>query len=91
VLTTYPSVADFVEEAAALGRQRALTIDTICGASESMEILTYDAQKRLIRRQPTPEMTITAWDALGRPTQSTRPPVLVPTRRRSNMKRPPAS
>jgi hypothetical protein len=74
VVTTYASDTDFVEEAGALGRYRRLTIDTACGTSESKEIFTYDGQKRLIRHQRPPstyDVTFTAWDALGRPTQVT--------------------
>jgi hypothetical protein len=71
-LTTYPSVADFIEEFEAVGRKRASTIERRCDASTLTDVLTYDAQKRLVRldRGPSFDMTFTAWDAVGRPTQS---------------------
>jgi hypothetical protein len=69
----YPSVADFVEEADAVGRRReAIVESTACGSTRT-QTLTYDAQKRLVRwdvnvPQPVSETTYTGWDAQGRPT-----------------------
>jgi hypothetical protein len=71
--TTYPSVADFVEEADAVARRRYSTIEWGCGSSTTTDTQTYDAQKRLLklsRSTGTFDMTFTAWDAAGRPTQS---------------------
>jgi hypothetical protein len=72
-VTTYPSIADFIEEAEAVGRRRSSTIDRTCDVSTYTDTHTYDAQKRLVRLLRSTgsfDMTFTAWDALGRPTQS---------------------
>jgi hypothetical protein len=74
--SSYASVADFIEEAAVVGRVRVLReeIVTVTGSSSSgINTYTYDAQKRPTRLEnrmngaPFSATAYTAWDALGRP------------------------
>jgi len=76
--TVYASVADFVEEAAVVGRERRQRMDTALGGGCSginlSSVYVYDGQKRPLNRtdsgaEANPSMTtFGAWDALGRPT-----------------------
>jgi hypothetical protein len=75
--TVYASLADFVEEAEAVGRfryQRSHTVLSGCGSRTSTEDNTYDGMKRLLTsafesQGMKSSSTFAAWDALGRPTQ----------------------
>ena len=75
--TVYASLADFVEEAAAVGRfryQRSHTVLSGCGSRSSTENITYDGMKRPLTSEFESQgmkssSTFAAWDALGRPTQ----------------------
>lgn len=75
--TVYASLADFVEEATAVGRfryQRWHTVLSGCGSRSSTESITYDGMKRPLTSQFESQgmkssSTFAAWDALGRPTQ----------------------
>jgi len=77
---TYATVADFVEEAEAVGRERWDTLEIVqsggCSESTARYVYTYDAQKRPVQQQLNNagfqiDTTFTAWDAQGRPTQDT--------------------
>lgn len=76
---TYATVADFVEEAEAVGRTRYSTWENIssgnCTASTSSRSFTYGPDKRPVRSVTENagfriDTTFTAWDALGRPTEA---------------------
>jgi hypothetical protein len=77
---TYASVADFVEEAQAVGRVRVLRDEASSDRNSRTLTYSYDAQKRLtgvefqfIQPASDPILsttTYTAWDALGRPVAS---------------------
>jgi hypothetical protein len=77
--TVYASVADFVEEAAAVGRFRYLRRNTLMsgctGSANTTENNTYDGMKRPLTSEFAGSQgikastTFAAWDALGRPTQ----------------------
>ena len=79
---TYASVADFVEEAEVVGREWlgtwVIENSGSCPASTTRNAYAYDAQKRLVRSHTAGDnpvfqfdVTVAAWDALGRPTQET--------------------
>jgi hypothetical protein len=76
--TTYASVADFIEEAEVVGRERYLTAEITqsgdCTGSTARHVYTFDEQKRPLSHQTdnagsVSSTTYTAWDSLGRPTQ----------------------
>lgn len=66
---TYASVADFVDEVSAVGRQLLTKKVQTGDVGDSTTTFTYDASKRLIKREQTEGVfTYTAWDSEGRPT-----------------------
>jgi hypothetical protein len=79
-VTTYESIADIVDEIAAIPPLlRALRVDSTTegnrGSTKSGVVYTYDAQHRLTREVATTQgsksvatTTYTSWDAQGRPT-----------------------
>ncbi len=83
--TTYIEAADFVEEAAALGRERFDTLEIVSSgpqgcASTQTNVYSYDAQRRPVRLQEDYSVgdktypsstTFGAWDTMGRPTEKT--------------------
>jgi hypothetical protein len=72
-ISSYASLADFVEEAAAVGRARVQRIEITSGNSSATDIYSYDAQKRPTRLEiqmnggPFVTTIYTDWDGQGRP------------------------
>jgi hypothetical protein len=69
---TYASLEDFVDEVSAVGKQLLIKRVEKGDFSDSTATYTYDASKRLIKREQTAAtFTYSAWDSEGRPTAGT--------------------
>jgi hypothetical protein len=74
VVTSYSSVADFVDEVSVIppvfhSTTSVSTNSGACGAGTATQTYTYDSQRRLTQLSgPGSVTTYTAWDGSGRPT-----------------------
>jgi YD repeat-containing protein len=77
IVSTYQSVADFVDEVSVIPPVSRLTSQTTtssgtCGNGTSSITYTYDAQRRLTQvNSPAGTITFNVWDMFGRPTAGT--------------------